>query len=407
MDLVIAWRNLWRNPRRTLVILIAVVIGVWSMVFLGALMRGFEADMVRNGINTLTGHIQIHHPDYRNDPVVENSLADVGQLTKTLSAVLPDDALWATRVRVPTVVSNARHSTGITLVGIDPVKEAALSFIGEAVREGEYLDADDASGILVGSSLADKMETRLGRKLILTTQDASGEVVSRAFRISGIYAAEMVSTEKAYVFVDIEAAKAMLGMAGQISEIVIRLPETGAASTVAASLKSAEPLSTLAVETWRELLPILDAYLDISGGFIFIWYLVVFVAMGFGLVNTTLMAVFERMREFGLLKSLGLKPVRIVREVLLESGMLLIMGMAIGNLLGLVSVKPLEENGIDLTAFATGMEFVGFSRVLYPWLRISDVIAANGVVLVLGLTVSLYPALKAARISPVKALAYN
>ena len=186
MDLKLAWRNIWRNPRRTAVILTAVIIGVWSMVFLGALMRGVAEGMIKNGIDTLTGHLQIHHKDFIDDPVVDHRIVNPGALTRTLSAQLPPQSRWSLRVRANGVANNARHSTGINLVGIDPEEEKGLSFIATSVTSGAYLAPDDHIGILVGKALAEQFETRIGRKLIVMTQDSQGDIASRAFRIRGI-----------------------------------------------------------------------------------------------------------------------------------------------------------------------------------------------------------------------------
>jgi ABC-type lipoprotein release transport system permease subunit len=134
MYLQLAWRNIWRNPRRTTVILAAVIIGVWSMIFLGALMRGIAVGMVKNGIATLTGHIQIHHKGYRDDPAVENSIFNHQVVEKALSKSLPPRAKWSSRVRVNAIANNARHSTGVTMVGIEPRAEAKVSFIGSQNR---------------------------------------------------------------------------------------------------------------------------------------------------------------------------------------------------------------------------------------------------------------------------------
>ncbi|MFC1516495.1 ABC transporter permease [Thermodesulfobacteriota bacterium] len=403
----IAWRNIWRNPRRTFVILLAVIIGVWNMIFLGALMRGMEEGMIENGISTLTGHLQIHKKGYRSDPVVDNSISDPGAVAAALKNVLPPQSRWAPRVRISAIVNNARHTGGLTLVGIDPEREAEISFIGNAVIEGRGLTMDDTHGIVVGSALVDKFETKLGRKLVLMAQAADQEIASRAFRIVGIFRAEMAVTEKQFAFVTMPAAQQMLKLEKQISEVAVMLPDHRDNSRIKAELKDALAGDDYEVDTWQELLPILTAYLEISDAFIYIWYLVVFIAMGFGIVNTTLMAVFERIREFGLLKSLGMKPGKIIVDVLLESFFLLMTGMAVGNLLAFLSVLALSGKGIDLSALAAGAEFAGISRMLYPVIYIKDLAVANLVVLILGLLVSLYPAAKAARITPVEALAHT
>ncbi len=404
MYLQLAWRNIWRNKRRTAIILTAVVIGVWSMILLGSLMRGIAVGMIKNGISTLTGHIQIHHKGYRDDPAIENSISDPRVVEDVLRKVLPQDALWSPRVRVNAVASNARHSSGVTLVGIDPASEARISFIGTAISQGRYLKPDEKNGILVGEALLEKFDTRPGRKLVLMSQDTHREIASRAFRIVGTFRAEMEATEKQYVFVNRTASQKMLKLKDGLSEIAILLPGKPDNPDVTDALKTALPSEKFEVHTWRELLPFQMAYLKILDGFMWIWYLVVFVAMGFGIVNTTLMAVFERMREFGLLKALGMKPWWILREVLTESFLLLITGMAIGNALGFVCIYALSGSGIDLSALAAGAEYAGMTRVIYPAIALRDILMSNFIVLFLGILVSAYPAVKAARFTPVEAM---
>lgn len=403
----LAWRNIWRNPRRTIVILLAVVIGVWNMIFAGALMRGVEVGMIKNGIATLTGNIQIHSNGYRDDPVIENSITDPKTVETVLKKILPPGAVWTSRVRVNAVAGNARHSAGVTLVGIQPSREAGVSFIGRPVDQGRNLAPDDTYGIVVGSALLDKFETRIGHKLVLMSPAADRDIASRAFRIVGTFRAEMRSTEKRFVFVTMPAAQQMLQLKNSVSEYSIVFPKNIDNGQLAAALQSALPADNYNVSTWRDLLPMLDAYLKLSDGFIYIWFVVIFIAMGFGIVNTTLMAVFERMREFGLLKALGMKPLWIIREVLTEAFLILLLGMVIGNILSFLSVLALSGSGINLSALAAGTEFAGMSRMLYPVIYAKDAIIANVVVFVLGLLVSLYPAAKAARFTPVEALAHT
>ena len=409
MYLQLAWRNIWRNPRRTAVILIAVIIGVWSMILIGALMRGIAVGMVKNGIATLTGHIQIHHKGYRNDPAIENSItgAQIQDVVTALNEVLPPQTQWVHRVRVNAIANNARHSSGITMVGIDPPAEAKISFIGEAISRGRYLEPDDSNGILVGEALLEKFETKIGRKLVLMSQDTAQDIASRAFRIVGVFKAEMESIEKQFAFVTRAASQEMLKLNGGISEVSILLPDGPDYMEVYEDMKSTLRSENFEVHTWRELLPFQTAYLRILDGFIWIWFLVVFVAMGFGIVNTTLMAVFERMREFGLMKALGMKPWWILREVLVESFLLLIIGMMVGNVLGFISIYAFSGTGIDLSAMAAGAEYAGMNRIIYPAIAARDLWVANLTVLLLGLLVSVYPAIKASRFTPVEALAHT
>jgi ABC-type lipoprotein release transport system permease subunit len=187
------------------------------MILIGALMRGIAVGMVKNGIATLTGHIQIHHKGYRDDPAIENSIFNRQIVAKALSENLPPRAQWSRRVRVNAIVNNARHSSGITMVGIEPLAEAKVSFIGSAISRGRYLAQDDSNGILVGEALLQKFETKIGRKLVLMSQDTTQEIASRAFRIVGVFKAEMESTEKQFVFVTRSASQKMLKLDEGIS----------------------------------------------------------------------------------------------------------------------------------------------------------------------------------------------
>ena len=230
------------------------------------------------------------------------------------------------------------------------------------------------------------------------TQDKTGQIASKAFHIAGIFQAEMEATEKAYVFVARGSAQKMLKMGTAVSEITILLPAPEQSARTAQMLEKELSARPLAVRPWQQALPLLTAYLEIYDSFIFIWFVVIFVAMGFGILNTTLMAVFERMREFGLLKALGMGPGRIIRGILTEATIILLSGMLIGNILGLVSCWALSFHGIDLSALAKGVEYAGMSRVIIPKVLSKDLINANMVVLLLGLLVCLYPAVKAARL---------
>ncbi|MDY0040580.1 MAG: ABC transporter permease, partial [Desulforhabdus sp.] len=266
MYLQLGWRNIWRNPRRTTVIVTAVVIGVWSMIFLGALMRGVADQMVRNGIATLTGHIQIHQMGYRSDPVIENSIEAPETAEHALTGLLPPNARWTARVRVNGVVSNARHSDGITFVGIDPAREAEVSFVKPAIVEGRYLAEKDEYGIVIGQALAEKFETQIGRKLVVMSQDTNEEIASRAFRIVGIFRAEMEAIETQFVFVTLPAAQQMLSLHQGISEISILLPSREQGDRVAESLRKAMP-AELEVHTWQQLLPMVTAVLTMYDSF--------------------------------------------------------------------------------------------------------------------------------------------
>jgi ABC-type lipoprotein release transport system permease subunit len=173
------------------------------------------------------------------------------------------------------VASNARHSGGVVLVGIDPAAEAAISFIGDTIAQGRYLKAEDKNAIIIGNALADEFATRLGRKLIVMSQGSDREIASRAFRIIGTFRAELEATEKQFVFVTMRATQQMLKLKKGISEVSILLPEYRKADEVAAALQHTLPSEDYEVNTWKDLLPLLTAYLAISENFLYLWFLVV------------------------------------------------------------------------------------------------------------------------------------
>lgn len=398
--LTLAWRNLWRHARRTLLIVIAVALGVWSMVTLAALSRGSMEQQIRNEILNLTGHLQVHAAQYRDDPVIEHRMTPP---PAPLLAALADPAItaWSTRVRVPAVVSSERESAGVMLVGIDPEAERGLSFIPDGVRRGRFLAAGDDAGIIIGRKLAERIETELDRRIVVMSQDIDNSIADRGFRVLGIFEADAPSAETAYVFITRAAAQDMLKLGDQVSELAVMTADRNRLDAVRARLQQAAP--DREVVTWIEAQPLLVVTASITEVILYIWFTIVFLAMSFGLVNTLLMAVFERTREIGLIQALGMQPRFILLQVLMESLLLLAIGLLVGNLLAWGHLVWIGD-GIDLSAFAEGMEMINVSSVLYPRVVLRDVLGANLLVLVLGALASLYPAWRAARYVPVEAI---
>lgn len=408
MDLQISWRNLWRNPRRTAAVLGAVTTGIWALIFILAFGRGFMLGMIDKAIDNLTGHIQIHAPGYIDQPDLDHSMhQNRVELDEYLTEVLPTGSQWSHRIRLNTVVSNARHSGGVTLIGSDWETETDITFLRNAVIEGEGLSTDDPFGIVVGRALLEKFETKIGNKLILMAQDTTGEVASQAFRIRGVFDTELEATEKQFAFITLDSARQFLSLSDQLSEISIRLPDSNASdSEVKALAKTLNERigEKLEVKDWLTLQPAISGYVEMSDTTNYIIVFIIFIAMGFGLVNTMLMAVHERVREFGLVKALGMHNWRIIRMVLMESVFLFAIGLVLGNLLGLGTVWYFSTHGIDLSSFAASAEYMEYSRVIYFSLQWSDFFKSNLLICFLGVAVSLYPAIFAAKFTPIDAM---
>ena len=398
---MLAWRNLWRNHRRTIIMISAVTIGVWAMIFMTALMRGMVNDMLRDGIQVLPGHVQIHHQEFRDDPSINNLVPETeAELQKTFGQ--EDFVAWASRVKVPAVITSERESRGITLLGIDPAAEAKISFVNGDIVEGRFLEDSADSGVIIGQKLLEKLDTRLGKRVVLMSQDPDNEIADRGFRIVGVFDSDPDIHEETYVFAGKETIQKMLGIEGRVTEVVFLGDDV---RNVEALFQRVSELadSNLDVKRWYELDAYLGSMVNMMDGFVLVWVIVIFLALSFGLVNTLVMAVFERIREIGLMLALGMKPSSIVGQVIVESLLLLCIGLAFGNALAWILVTSLKD-GIDISGVAQGMEMMGASSILYPVLNMRDVITANVVVLVLGFLASLSPAWRASRYQPVEAI---
>ena len=397
----LAWRNLWRNHRRTLIMLAAVILGTWAMIFMTALMRGMVTQMIQDGISALPGHIQVHHPEYRDDPSVANliSISDTELAAKFEAA---DIAHWATRVRVPAVITSEYESRGITLLGVDPDRERGLTFVDYDEVEGRFLESTEDTGIVIGKKLAKMLNTRVGKRVVVMSQDPDNEIADRGFRVVGLFTANVSAFEEAFIFAGKSTTQKLLRIDDQVSELIVFGDDDRNVEALYDKV-SAIVDSRVEVRRWFEVDAYLGAMLTIMDGFVFVWIIVIFLALSFGLVNSLGMGVFERVRELGLMLALGMKPVYILGQIIIESMMLLVIGLVLGTALSWAAIQPIKD-GIDISIVGEGLDMWGMSSVLYPDLLLRDVILANVVVLVLGFFASLAPAWRAAHYEPVAAL---
>jgi len=395
----LAWRNLWRHARRTVVMLFALMLGVWAMIFMASLVRGSMEQHIGKEILNLTGHIQIHAPNYVDDPAVDHRFKVPEALAKHMQRAPVVAA--SSRVRVPAVVSSEYDSAGVTLVGIDPQREQGLSFLDASILQGRNLESVTDSGIVIGKKLAERLETGLGRRVVLMSQTVENKIGDRGYRVVGIFKADPQAMETGFVFIGRDVAQDMLGMGQAVSEVAVMTGNREIPDALVDGLRAVSP--GLDVQPWTKVQPLLVLMEQVNNVVLLIWFAVVFAAMAFGLVNTLLMAVFERTREFGLFQALGMTPRFILGQVLVESLILLAIALVLGNLAAWLSVASLH-GGIDLSRFAEGLQLVGVSPIIFPALASGDVIVANVVVIVLGVLASLYPAWRASRYVPVEAI---
>jgi ABC-type lipoprotein release transport system permease subunit len=395
----LGWRNLWRNPRRTLITLVVVALGTWSVLIFAALFNALTTGSRDTTLRFLTGHGQLHAPGYLDDPSVSHSIAPPGPaLRRALDG--PAIAAWTARVRVPAIVQSEYHTRSVTLVGVDPQNERALSDLPKEVIEGRYLSDVRDSGVVIGRDLAERLKTRIGKRVIVMAQAADGRLAESGLPIVGFYAAGKPAEDE-FIFVGLDGAQSTLGLGERFSEISFAVRSERSLSAVVAELRRAAP--ELDVEPWMELAPLVYTIETFGRYYTAVWLLIMFTLMAIGLVNTQLMAVFERRREFGLLQALGMRPRAIVLQVVLESALLVGVGVLGGAALAVATLAPFHR-GLDLGFLAAGAELMGESRILHPELSALEGFLYGVVIWLLAVGAALWPALNAAKARPAAAM---
>ena len=396
--LQLSWRNLWRNRRRNLILFTAILVAIAACVLLGSLIRGMQADMMKDAVENLSGNLKVLAPGYREDPSIEKAFA----LRDGYRPDIPDDEMvgWTQRVRVPAVVTSERETRGISLVGINPREEQAISFLAQVTIRGEALADDNDDRILLGAELAARLDTDVGRRVVIMTQGADGRNREAGFRVAGLYDAPGTALEKIYGFTGLHPLQKLLGTS-DITEVSIRLRDDR--FSAAANNSLTKEMGGLEVLNWRQLDPQAAAFYDIADVGITIWYVILLLALAFGLINSLITAVLERVREFGMLRALGMRPRAVVVQVVIESVLIVGFALAGGIAVGIALVGFFAE-GLDLSNYAAGAELAGMRSRLVPHLVVRDVLLLSGLAVALAVLASAYPAWRAVRIKPLDAL---
>ncbi|MBU6299760.1 MAG: FtsX-like permease family protein, partial [Alphaproteobacteria bacterium] len=350
--LPLAWRNLWRNPRRTIITILVVSVGLWSILIFSVMLRAWSQSSRDTTLRLLTGEGQIHAAGYLDDPTAAHRFAPPsGHLLRLLES--PAVKAFAARVRVSAIIQSEYKTLPVTFVGVVPDQERKLSVLPNQITRGRYLNGSSDASIVLGRDLAKRLKTRVGKRVVVMTQAADGHLAEQAFRVVGLFA----STEQAedtFAFTGIVAAQTFTGVGNGISEIAFDGANNKALSSLITDLRRAAP--NLDVRSWMVLEPLVYAVSTFFNDFILMWLWVMFTLMTIGIVNTQLMAVFERTREFGLLQALGMRPRLVLLEVALESALLIGVGVAVGAVLSVATVQ-LFPDGIDLGFLGRGAEF--------------------------------------------------
>lgn len=410
MLLKIAWRNLWRHSRRTLLTALAFAAGVFLLIISLGLGDGVHEKLIETGVELGSGHVVVEARDARLDATRDATLS--AATAQAAERVLSSARLkryiegFAPRLVVSGLLSSANNSTGVSVIGVEPARERAVSLLPARLTAGQFLGGEQKSAeIVVGQALADKLRLRLGSKVVLMTQ-AGKQIESLLLRVDGIFSTGMQDADAHLVAMRLDDLQALLGKPGAVTQTAVFLHSAEDAQKVRRMIADALRRRPVSVLTWRESMPELHQFIliDDAGNYLFNGIVLIMVTLG--VLNTILMAVLERHREFGLLLALGMKPSRIAAMVLAESLMLTAFGTAVGLGLGWSVHRYYAVHGLDLAAMmdqSFSVAGVSIDTVVHSYLYPHRIPGTLLFVLLLGLGAALYPAVKAARTDPTEA----
>ncbi len=398
--LQLAYRNLWRHRRRNGLLMISIAFGVSALVFASSFIRSFQGSLQVDVIAAMNGHFKVFAPGYRDNPSLKSSFA----LDENWSPDVPSEQVmgWTARVALPAVVMSERETRGLQLVGVDPEAESAISFLGESEIRGEGLKSPEDGKLLLGADLARRLQTEVGRRVVVIIEGSDGRSREIGYRVAGLYTAAQPAVERLIAFTGVKNLQRHLDTSS-FTEVSVRLVDEEFEGSAKDSMKSDKAFSDLDVFDWRELNPQIAQMVELADFAFYIWFVILWIALAFGLVNALLTSVFERIREIGMLRTLGMRPSSILVQIVLESQIVILYSLVLGMLVGTGLVYWFRD-GIDLAEFAQGVELVGLRSVLVPKLLVSDLVRLSVLSLVLGLFASLYPAWRALRLRPLVAL---
>ena len=399
LTLRIAARNLWRNARRSFFTMAAIGFGLLCLLVFQGLKTGLHREMVTSTVRLDAGSLQVHARGYRSNLTVLRPLLSPHRVETALQ-----DAgcrAFAPRLKASGLLMAGRQSSSILLSGVDPAREPEVTFIASRLTSGVY--PSPAAGVLIGQTLAGALKVGVGDELSVMAQNAFGRPVVRRFPVTGIYHTQLDSFDRTHVYLSLADLQDFLDAEGMVTEIVARFP-LGQSAEKAAGLRQVLAGGDYAVSTWRQIAPDVVQLIELNDATMTLLIVIVFAIVALGIINTMSMVVYERFRELGIQAAIGTPPERLVAMIVLESGCLGAAAAMVGTLLGVAACSWLAAHGVDLTAFTSHNQYFATSHVLKAHLLVRDLVAANLITVGTSLVGGLYPAWKASRLEPVRAV---
>lgn len=398
----IAWRNVWRNKVRSIIMIVAIALGLFAGVFTMAFMQGVVDARIESATKSELAHLQIHAPHFLDNNetsiYIQNTSELVGEIEKTEGVVAASKRL----VTEPFIM--AAHGTGGgKLIGVWPEKEKNVTDISEHVIEGTYLEKSGRMPpVLIGEKLAKKLQLKIGSKINVQMVDLNGDLSSKGFRVCGIYKTSNTTFDETQLFVHYEDLQSQLGTENNVAhEIAIIVKNGDEAALIKSSIQKIA--ANLNVQTWKELSPEMSLLTDSMDQYMYIFILIILLALCFGIINTMLMSVLDRVKEIGMLMAIGMNKRKIFIMIILESVMLTFTGGVLGIIIGSGVTKIFETKPIDVSMFADGLEKYGLATQIYTSLRLETIVTITILVIVTGILSAIYPARKALKLNPAEA----
>lgn len=401
MLLTIAWRNVWRNRTRSLVVMVALVLGLWAGNFMIAYAFGLYDQRLANALEYELAHAQIHHPDFRVEQQPELIVPKSPERLAEL-ATNPQVKALSGRLVANAMITASRGAGGVRLIGVDPASEASVSRIPAAIDTGTFLGADKKSRIVVGRTLANKLRLGLGSKVVLKFQNAHGDFVDARFKVGGIYDSPNSSFDERMVYVKRSTLAPLLQTGTGVHEIALLLDDAQNAQGFAEGENQKHPDSM--AEDWMTLSPELELMIESTDQYFNIFLGIILLAVAFGVINTMLMAVMDRVREIGVLMALGMNRFKVFVLVVLETVFLMMAAAPVGLLLAWASISWFGAHGLDLGFLSEAYAMYGLDPIVYTHLDGSYYVRNLILLLITALGSAILPAWSALRLDPVEAI---
>lgn len=400
----IAWRNIWRNKLRSIVVISAITVGLFGGLAATGIMKGMVVDMIKTSIETRVSSIQLHHKLFSADKeikyFIENSSGTAAQIQQ-------NDRVKAVSCRTKSfgMASTSSKGMGVMINGINPEKEKLVTtiFSKQIDSLGSYFKSEKKNRIFISQRLAKKLNVKIKSKIVISFQDYEGNITGAPFKVEGIFKTQNSQFDEMNVFVRKSDLDRLLNLPENVShEIAVLLNNND--DTPIVTNEIIKNNSDLNVEAWYKIEPYLEMASNITQFMLLIFMSIIMLALGFTIVNTMLMVVLERTKELGMIMAIGMNRKKVFKMIMFETTMLAIIGGVIGIIITFIFTWHYGNVGIDISSVGEGFEAVGYSSTMYPELDLYDYFEVIILVMITGIVSSIFPTIRALKLKPAEAI---